>query len=237
MTGCRRVIDRKSTKLSTRSGSRGVGQGSRIAGSGRSRAERGIGTEPGESGWGAGTGSGREVWPESGWDATGVGREGYRNGPGKRGRGACAPVKQFGDMRKILTAGLERAAGEAGYAFYSGFGYRCGGTVCRFPAVWLMPPRLTEAATGDEGEALYRVEMVLMAAGAGVDGRGRERVWNRLERDALSICRRLARTAGVVRVWAAECGPGECPMTAAGEVSLKVSFRVSLFFRADDCGE
>lgn len=181
--------------------------------------------------------SGREVWPESGWDATGVGREGVPERARKEKTGSGCSRKTIGDMREILTAGLERAAGEAGYAFYSGFGYRCGGTVCRFPAVWLMPPRLTEAATGDEGEALYRVEMVLMAAGAGVDGRGRERVWNRLERDALAICRRLARTAGVVRVWAAECGPGECPMTAAGEVSLKVSFRVSLFFRADDCGE
>ena len=139
-------------------------------------------------------------------------------------------------MREILTAGLKKSAEEVGYAFFSGFGYRSG-AVDRFPAVWLKPPELVDVVGKEEGEAAYDVEMVLMAVGMGLNDRGRERVWSRLERDAVEMYRRVAEGERVVRVASLKCEPGEYAVTGHGEISMKLTFRAVLFFRRDECPE
>ena len=139
-------------------------------------------------------------------------------------------------MREILTAGLKKSAEEVGYAFFSGFGYR-GGAVNRFPAVWVKPPKLVDVVGKEEGEMAYDVETVLMAAGMGLNAQGREYVWSQLERDAVEMCRRVAAKERVVRVVSPKCEPGEYAVTGNGEISMKLTFRVVLFFERNECSE
>lgn len=139
-------------------------------------------------------------------------------------------------MRDILTAGLKKLAEEAGYAFFSGFEYRCG-AVDRFPAVWLKPPKLVEVTAEEEGESVYEVEMALMAAGMGLNSREKERIWGRLERDAVEIFHRMADRDRVVRVLSPKCEPGEYAITGHGEVSVRLTFRAVLFFTRNQCAD
>ena len=136
-------------------------------------------------------------------------------------------------MREILTAALKKAVEEEGYIFYSGFEYRAGKIEGNFPAVWLAPPKLVNVTGEEDGEREYAVELVLMASGVGIKERGD--VWSKLEQDAVEIYHRIGKECAVVRVEDLKCWPGEYALTGYGEVSMKMTCRVVLFWQNGWC--
>lgn len=133
-------------------------------------------------------------------------------------------------LRKQLRAAIEKAARQSGYEFFQGFPYRMNSITVRFPALWLVPPKMTRIDGRREGEARYRVEMHLMHLNRKFTETDKEQRWETMERDALRIINRIGPEEGIFCTAAISLTPSEFTLTAHGELSLKAEFDATLYF-------
>ena len=137
-------------------------------------------------------------------------------------------------FRTRLSAALEKAARKTGYAFYRGFEYRLNEKPLRFPSVWCAPPKMIRIDGRMEGEATYRVTMHLMEKNLRYDETFKERIWDRMEQDALRIIRLTEPCDGIFCAENIALTPAEFSLTVHGELSLKAEFDVRTDFRPDE---
>lgn len=153
----------------------------------------------------------------------------------RRSPSGSAEQKTTNDMfRQQLSAALETAVREAGYAFYRGFEYRLNEKPLRFPAAWCAPPKMIRIDGRREGEATYRVTLHLMEKNLRYDETLKEQAWDRMERDALRIIRRAESCDEMFCAENIALTPAEFSLTVHGELSMKAEFDIRTDFRTED---
>lgn len=133
-------------------------------------------------------------------------------------------------LRNQLSAAVESAAQELGYGFRQGFEYRMGEVPVRFPAVWLVPPRVTRVEGREEGEIVYRATLHLIRLDRRYDEQAKERQWAEMERDALAMIGRIGKQQGVFCTGNIALTPAEFSLTRQGELSMKAEFDARMYF-------
>ena len=140
--------------------------------------------------------------------------------------------------RKKLTEAIAGATREYGFAFQTGAAYRIAPELKRLPAAWLHPPRCEKTEGRNEGFVTYSVKLELMEAYEAGRGTAEDERWAGLEEKASAICRRLGQGEGIQVVSGMEFLPAELSLTAQGEQSLGVQFKVRMpFCKYCDCGD
>ena len=121
-------------------------------------------------------------------------------------------------------------AERCGFAFQTGFAYRIAPELRQLPAAWLNPPALTGTEGRREGFKTYSVEMELIGKYGDNDAWAKEEQWDELEAQAGRICTLLGECADVQEVKNVELAPAELSLTARGELSLNLKFKVRMPF-------
>lgn len=124
--------------------------------------------------------------------------------------------------RQTLTTAVESACKAAGFDFETGFEYRLASQIDRLPVAWLETPRLQKTVGRSEGTKYYDVKINLLDRCAGQTPDAREALWDLLESKASQIVDTLRTHEAVIAMQDVALQPGECPLTAAGELSLGV---------------
>ncbi|MCL2560878.1 MAG: hypothetical protein FWE10_00960 [Rikenellaceae bacterium] len=140
--------------------------------------------------------------------------------------------------REKLTQAVAEAVEASGFAFQTGFGYRIALEIKRLPAAWLHPPTLEKKEGRNEGFIIYGVELDLVEICCTEGGNiadVKERQWAALEDKAREICRRIGEAECVQVVTDIALKPAEMSLTAKGELSLGVRFRVRMSY-CECCG-
>lgn len=133
-----------------------------------------------------------------------------------------------------MTEAVAAVAGECGFAFQTGFAYRIAPELRQLPAAWLHPLVLTRTEGRREGFKTYAVEMELIGRYGGNDAAAKEEQWDELEQLASRICLLLGERMEVQEVTDVTHAPAELSLTARGELSLNLKFRVRMPF-CDHC--
>lgn len=130
--------------------------------------------------------------------------------------------------REKLIEITGRVAADEGYAFASGEEHAIGSTVRSYPAAWLLPPAIESHSGRREGETVYRIVMYLMVLPS--SAAGCEALWEKLERDALSIVAAIAVDSEVCAVEKVSVTPARGALTANGEVSAMLEAEVKMWY-------
>ncbi len=133
-------------------------------------------------------------------------------------------------MRNKLITLVKEAARNESYAFFSGFPYKIPQTAMEHPALWLTPPQLSELNGRQRGSTVYKLSAYIVEPDGGRDEQQKEEVWAKMERDAISIARRVADSPAVFGVRKVQCTPGEYTLTSYGELSMNLSMEVEILF-------
>lgn len=133
-------------------------------------------------------------------------------------------------MRKKLTEAVAAAVEQCGFAFQTGFEYRIAPELRQLPAAWLHPPHLVRTEGRREGFKTYSVELELIGKYAGNEAAAKEERWGELEAMAARICASVGQCADVQEVSDVVLAPAELSLTARGELSLNIKFKVRMPF-------
>lgn len=132
--------------------------------------------------------------------------------------------------RKKLIEAIAASCGGCGIRLQTGFAYRMAPELEQMPAAWLEPPRIEKTEGRTEGTKHYAVKMTLVDICPDPSENAKEQAWDRMERLAARILAALGEQECVRVVTDAELEPGEFSLTAEGELSLAVKFRVQVPF-------
>lgn len=133
-------------------------------------------------------------------------------------------------FREHLMQAVKEATTAEKYHFYSGFEYRIGTETKLFPAVWLLPAKLTGLQGREEGGLIYHVTLILLHLNHQYDEETKNRLWGKMEKQAYDIYNRLFLAEGVSHVTCFTTQPAEFTLTNHGELSLNVQFEVNFYF-------
>lgn len=114
--------------------------------------------------------------------------------------------------------------------FYSGFPYRMIRNRIQFPALWLEPPTLIETEGRNEGIQTYRICLYLMTEEQKYSEPEKEKQWDLLETQALTLIRNLRTKEDVFHIEKFSCSPSEAALTNQNEIALKTEFQILLAF-------
>lgn len=128
--------------------------------------------------------------------------------------------------RERICNALLVAAAESGYTTYSGWPEGMAARIVSYPAVWLMPLRLTGIKGRHDGQATYHVELRMIADSSPRDAAEAERIWGRLENDAATIVKLLETDAAVEFCHSLRCTPLNTPLTKGAQTALTAEFDV-----------
>lgn len=131
---------------------------------------------------------------------------------------------------------VRKAAESCGYKVFTGFQYRMQEEIMAFPAVWMLPVRLSGAEGRREGMLTYAVALYLMRLDRKHTAEEKERIWSDMELDALNIADRILAQNRVFVVENISTAPAERTLTHHGELSLKAEFEVKMSFCNDLIG-
>ncbi len=129
--------------------------------------------------------------------------------------------------REKLVEMVEAAARAEGYAFHTGEAQNLNGTVRVWPAAWLTPPVVKSRTGRTEGEVTYRIVLHLMALPSSPE---HKTLWEKLERDALTIAGSIACRGEVCAVGGISVTPARGSLTAGGEVSVTLTAEITMWY-------
>lgn len=132
--------------------------------------------------------------------------------------------------RKKLTEAVAATVEECGFTFQTGGEYRIASELRKLPAAWLHPPELTANEGREEGFKTYSVEIELIEQYAGNKPLAKEEQWDGLEARAAQICALVGARAEIQVVSDIALSPAELSLTARGELSLNLKFKVRMPF-------
>ena len=130
--------------------------------------------------------------------------------------------------REKLVEIVDAAVRAEGYAFYSGEAQGLNGTVRVWPAAWLTPPVVKSCTGRAEGEAVYRIVLHLMVLPS--SSPEHKTVWERLERDALTIAGSIACCPEVCAVGGISVTPARGSLTVNSEVSVALTADITMWY-------
>ncbi len=132
-------------------------------------------------------------------------------------------------VRILLNNYIKQLAQSMQYAWYTGFVHRAGTVAEWFPALWMTPLKLVGVEGRQERRISYKVEFYLMRLNERYTEHAKEKVWARMEKEAVEIYTQLALQNNVIALRNLRCSPNETAYTGAGELSLQVEFEIELF--------
>lgn len=132
--------------------------------------------------------------------------------------------------RALLQNALRDLAVAAGYEFHAADDPLAPATIGSYPAAWLSPPKLYSVEGRKHGRISYDIVLHLLGSGFRLSPDERNRLWNRMEADALEIFTALSENDSVIAVENLEISPRTSAMTNHGDISQSISARVVTCF-------
>ena len=133
--------------------------------------------------------------------------------------------------RQHLISALRNVAGKLGYSFHTGFDYRINTGIKKFPAMWLLPPKLTQTEGRSEGTKKYEINLKIIHEGGNYDPGKKDRIWAAMEDDVSNLCLELYSSPHIISIKDTELSPQELSLTNRGELSMSVKFVLKMAFR------
>lgn len=132
--------------------------------------------------------------------------------------------------RAMLQNALRDLAVAAGYEFHAADDPLASATIGSYPAAWLSPPKLHSVEGRKHGRISYDIVLHLLGSGFRLPPDERNRLWNRMEADALEIFTALSENDRVIAVENLEISPRASALTNHGDISQSISARVVTCF-------
>lgn len=131
-------------------------------------------------------------------------------------------------MRAKLITAIKQAFSE--YNFHHGFIYDVNSMAgATFPIAWLTPPRLLSKSGRNDGEVIYQVVLYLFDKRINYTDEDKIAIWTKLENDAIAGFIKLQNgNEDILTASKLQCDPDEFSLTGYKELSIKVSFEVTI---------
>lgn len=136
-------------------------------------------------------------------------------------------------LREALKQAFEKTYGKA-FDFGTGFLEDINGGTYKLPCIWVCPFELAGKTGRNEGAKTYAGTIYLLESSEGLSPGEKDHAWDVMEQVALDALNEVLETVdGVVAFEKVKCIPNEGAYTGFNDLSLKVTFEVTMKYCVD----